>query len=149
LDAPVDSLKHRLPSIIQKCQRVGFSVRAHHLSSIWGHPGLHFHLGKWSCARSRMHTINQVVMSQLREIDVHTYILYKVSHGKVNKVMCLCWGYTFWFLQIFWIIRVYEIGPFMPSSSVFIRLMLCALYRMISKHSKEKMEKKKLWMYLL
>ena len=46
---------------------------------------------------------------------------YRVSHGKVNKVIWLCWG--FGFLLIFWILRVHEIGPFMPSSSVFIQLM--------------------------
>jgi hypothetical protein len=34
------------------------------------------------------------------------------------------------------ILCVHEIGPFVPSSSVFIQLMLCALYRMISKHAK-------------
>ena len=34
-------------------------------------------------------------------------------------------------MLIFWILHVHEIGPFMPSSSVFVQLMLCALYRMI------------------
>ena len=63
---------------------------------------------------------------------------YRVSHGKVNKVILLCWGCKFWILLIFWILHIHEIGPFMPSSLVFIQLMLCALYRMIliSKHSK-------------
>ena len=61
---------------------------------------------------------------------------YRVSQGKVNKVIWLSWGYRFWFLLIFWVLCVYEIGPFMPSSSVFIQLMLCALYKMISKHTK-------------
>ena len=30
-------------------------------------------------------------------------------HGKVNKVIWLCWGYRFCFLLIFWILRVHEI----------------------------------------
>ena len=74
--------------------------------------------------------------------------IYRVSHGKVNKVIWLCWGYIFWFLLILWILCVHEIGPFMPSSSVFIQLMLCALYRMISKHAKNFLEKR-VWMYQL
>ena len=41
------------------------------------------------------------------------------------------WGYKFQFLQIFWVLRVYGIGVFMPISSVFILLMLRALYRMM------------------
>ena len=45
---------------------------------------------------------------------------YRVSHGKVNKVIWLCWGYSFWFLVIFRVICVFEKGTFMPNSSVFI-----------------------------
>jgi hypothetical protein len=41
----------------------------------------------------------------------------------VNKVIWLCWGYRFWFLLIFWVLCVCEIGPFMPSLSVFIQFM--------------------------
>ena len=48
----------------------------------------------------------------------------------------LWWGYRFWFLLIFWILHVHEIGAFMPNLSVFIFLMLPALYRMICKNSK-------------
>ena len=54
-------------------------------------------------------------------------ILYRVSHCKLYKVILLCWGYRFWFLLIFWILRVHEIGTFMPNSSVFIFLMFRAL----------------------
>ena len=45
---------------------------------------------------------------------------YRVSHGKVNKVIWLCWGHNFWFLPIFWVLWVHEKGTFMPNSSVFI-----------------------------
>ena len=48
------------------------------------------------------------------------------------------------FLLIFWVLHVYEIGPFMPNSSVFIFLMLRALYRMICKSSKKNFGKKSL-----
>ena len=61
---------------------------------------------------------------------------YRVSHGKVNKVIWLCWGYGFWFLLIFWVLWVNEKGTFMPNSPVFIFLMLRALYRMICKNTK-------------
>ena len=59
---------------------------------------------------------------------------YRVSHGKVNKVIWLCWGYSFLFLQIFWVLWVHEKGTFMPSSSVFIFLVLRALYGSISQY---------------
>ena len=59
---------------------------------------------------------------------------YRVSHSKEYKVILLWWGYRFWFLLIFWILRVHEIGAFMPKSSVFIFLMLRALYGSISQH---------------
>ena len=29
--------------------------------------------------------------------------MYRVSHGKVKKVIWLCWGYRYWFLLIFWV----------------------------------------------
>ena len=61
---------------------------------------------------------------------------YRVSHGKVNKVIWLCWEYTFWFLLIFWILRVHEKGTFMLNLSVFIFLMSRTLYRMICKNAK-------------
>ena len=60
--------------------------------------------------------------------------IYRVSHGKVNKVIWLCWGYRFWFLLIFWVLCVHEIGPFMPSSSVFIQLMFRSICGPICKH---------------
>ena len=61
---------------------------------------------------------------------------YRVSHGKVNKVIWLFWGYSFWFLLIFWVLQVHEKGTFMPNSSVFIFLMLHDLYKMICKKNK-------------
>ena len=69
---------------------------------------------------------------------------YRVSHLKLYKVIWLCWGYRFWFLLIFLVLHVHEIGPFMPNSSVFIFLMLRALYRMICKSSKKIFAKKSL-----
>ena len=61
---------------------------------------------------------------------------YRVSHGKLNKVIWLSWGYSFWFLLIFWVLCVYEKGTFMLNSSVFIFLLLRTLYRMIRKNAK-------------
>ena len=61
--------------------------------------------------------------------------MYRVSHCKVYKVILLCWGYRFWFLLKFWILRIHEIGPLIPKSSVFICLMLRALYRIVYKNS--------------
>ena len=63
-------------------------------------------------------------------------VKYRVSHGKVNKVIWLCWGYSFWFLLIFCVLWVHEKGTFMPNSPVFIFLMLGAFYRMICKNTK-------------
>ena len=61
---------------------------------------------------------------------------YRVSHLKLTQVIWLCWGYIFWFLLIFLVLQVHEIGTFMSNSSVFIFLMLRALYRMICKNVK-------------
>jgi hypothetical protein len=69
---------------------------------------------------------------------------YRVSHSKEGKVILLWWRYRFWFFLIFWVLRVHEIDPFMPNSSVFIFFMLRALYRMICKSSKKKFGKKSL-----
>ena len=63
-------------------------------------------------------------------------VFYRVSHIKLSKVIWLCWGYIFWFLLIFLVLRVHEIGTFMLNSSIFIFLMLRALYRMICKNTK-------------
>ena len=76
-----------------------------------------------------------------------TYLpIYRVSHLKLYKVIWLCWGYRFWFLLIFLVLCVHEIGPFMPNSSVFIFLMLRTLYRLICKNSEKKIQKR-VWMY--
>ena len=58
-----------------------------------------------------------------------------MSHSKPSKIILLWWRYRLWFLLIFWILRVYEKGTFMLNSSVFIFLMLRALYR-ICKNAK-------------
>ena len=70
--------------------------------------------------------------------------IYRVSHSKEGKVILLWWGYRFWFLLIFWVLCVHEKGTFMLNSSVFIFLMLRALYRMICKSSKKNFAKKSL-----
>ena len=62
------------------------------------------------------------------EKSVEISLGYRVSHSKPSKVILLWWRYRLWFLLIFWILRVHEKGTFMPNSSVFIFLMLCALY---------------------
>ena len=59
-----------------------------------------------------------------------------MSHSKPGKVILLWVRYRIWFLLIFWILRVNEKGTFMLNSSVFIFLMLHALYRMICKNAK-------------
>ena len=46
--------------------------------------------------------------------------IYRVSHSKDEKVILLWWGHRFWFLLICWVLRVHEIGSFMPNLSVFI-----------------------------
>ena len=61
---------------------------------------------------------------------------YRVSHLKLWQVIWLCWGYSFWFLLILWVLYVHEKGTFMLNSSVFIFLMLRALYRKICKNVK-------------
>ena len=60
--------------------------------------------------------------------------MYRVSHSKDWKVILLWWGYRFWFLLIFWVLCVHEIGPFMPSLSIFIQLMFCSICGPICKH---------------
>ena len=60
---------------------------------------------------------------------------YRVSHSKVNKVILRCWGYRFWFLLVFWILRFHEVWPFMFQSSVFIELIFCAIYGQKCKHA--------------
>ena len=62
-------------------------------------------------------------------------MLYRVFHSKDSKDLLL-WVYRYWFLLVFWILRVHERGTFMPNWSVFIFLMLHALYRMICKNTK-------------
>ena len=59
---------------------------------------------------------------------------YRVSHSKAGKVILLWWGHRFWFFPIFWVLHVHEIDSFLPNSSVFIFLMLRALYGLISEN---------------
>ena len=73
---------------------------------------------------------NKLIFALLRVFYCYTY---RLSHSKEEKVILLWWGYRFWFLLIFWVLHVYEIGPFMPNSSVFTFLMLRTLYWMICK----------------
>ena len=61
---------------------------------------------------------------------------YRVSHSKEGKVILLWWGFRFWFLLTFLVLHVHEKGTFLLNSSVFIFLMLRALYRMICKNAK-------------
>ena len=58
----------------------------------------------------------------------------RVSHSKEGKVILLWWGHRLWFFPIFWVLHVHEIDSFMPNSSVFIFLMLRALYGSISEN---------------
>ena len=45
-------------------------------------------------------------------------------------------------MLIFWVQHVHEIGPFMPSSSVFVEFMICAIYGPKCKHAKKCFAKK-------
>ena len=67
--------------------------------------------------------------------DSNQHCLTGVSHSKEGKVILLWWGHRFWFLLISWVLHVHEIDSFMPNLSIFIFLMLSALYRMICKNS--------------
>ena len=65
--------------------------------------------------------------------SIFVYMYYRVSHSKVNKVILLRWGYRFWFLLIFCVLLVHEIGPFMHNLPVFIEMMLHTIYGQIRK----------------
>ena len=88
-------------------------------------------MGQW-CRKQNIFSGACRIISCLKFLNLSS----RVSHGKVNKVIWLCWGYRFWFLLIFWVQWIHEKGTFVPNSSVFIFLMLCALYRMICKNTK-------------
>ena len=81
----------------------------------------------------RLHIICSSVFITHSTLFCQSEKSYRVSHSIGLKVILLWWGYIFWFLIPFWILQVHEIGAFMPNSSVFIFLMLRALYWMISK----------------
>ena len=57
-----------------------------------------------------------------------TILRYSVSHGKVNKVILLCWGYIFRFLLIFWTLHIHEKRAFTHHSSVFIEMMMHTIF---------------------
>ena len=73
-----------------------------------------------------------------------TIVDYRVSHSKEGKVNLLWWGDRFWFLLIFWVLRVHEIGSFMPHSSFFIEIMMLAFYGPKCKKAKINFGKKSL-----
>ena len=64
-------------------------------------------------------------------ISFPPYRLYRVSHGKLNKVIWLCWGYRFLLLLKFWVLCVYEI---LPSLSVFIQFIFHSICGPIYKY---------------
>ena len=70
--------------------------------------------------------------------NVVTLPTYRVSHSN------LWWGYRFWFLLVFWILRVHEMRTLILSSSIFKKLMLRALYKMICKSDWNKIGTKSL-----
>ena len=85
--------------------------------------------------RVGFHDFKNHIFSKNLPFDFFTFWEdYRVSHSKVSKVILLWWGYRFQFLLIFWILWVHGIGAFMPKSSVFIFLMLRALYGSISEN---------------
>ena len=46
--------------------------------------------------------------------------------------------------MIFWVLCVHEIGPFMPHLSVFIEMMMRAIYNQKCIHAKKKLGRKSL-----
>ena len=58
----------------------------------------------------------------------HDCQAYRVSHSKEGKVFLLWRGYRFWFLLVFWVVCVNEIGTFISSLSVFICLKMRTIY---------------------
>ena len=62
------------------------------------------------------------------KIEMQYLWWYRVSHLKVHRVILLCWRYKFWFLLMFWILYVHEIGPFMLHTSIFIQMIMHAIY---------------------
>ena len=80
----------------------------------------------WNALKSFLYFMNCHVWFQLN-FKAKAIVTYRVSHSIGLKVILLWWGYRFWFLLLFWILHVPEIGAFMPNSSVFIFLMLHAL----------------------
>ena len=78
----------------------------------------------------------RLMMARVRySFSKKSYFSYRVSHSKEEKVILLWWGHRVWFLLISWVLHVHEIDSFMPNLSIFIFLMLSALYRMICKNS--------------
>ena len=55
-------------------------------------------------------------------VDLIENLKYRVSHSKPGKVILLWREYRFWFLLIFWVLRVYEKRILMPDLSVFYRI---------------------------
>ena len=80
----------------------------------------------WLNRKSVFHLVNH------EQIIICT--TYRVSPSKPDKVILLWWGYRLWFLLIFRILRVHEKGTFMPNSSVFVFMMLRAIYGSISQN---------------
>ena len=69
----------------------------------------------------------------LLNLPTTPFSTYRVSHSKPCKVISLRWRYRLWFLLIFWILHVHEKGTFMANSTIFIFLMLRAIYGSISR----------------
>ena len=67
-------------------------------------------------------------LNQKTNKKISAFLSYRVSHSR----------------DVFWILCVHERGTFMPTSSVFIFLMLRALYRITCKNSKKKFGKNSL-----
>ena len=59
---------------------------------------------------------------------------YRLSHSKPGKLILSWWGYRLIFLLIFRAVRVHEKSTFIPSSSVFIKLMLHTIYGPLCKY---------------
>ena len=71
----------------------------------------------------RQNKVCQKIRETSRFVVSWLVVGYPVSYRVFNNVLTqfrqLCWEYRLWFVLIFWVLCVHEIGKFMPNSSIF------------------------------
>ena len=95
----------------------------------------------------RQNKVCQKIRETSRFVVSGLVVGYPVSYRVFNNVLTqfrqLCWEYRLWFVLIFWVLCVHEIGKFMPNFSVFIALIMRSIYGTKCKHSKKIVKKSK------